>query len=221
MFDVFIWVAFCGIYANSVQKGTSEAHFLHLFRLFAPFLLAFCYFCPAIRVPMHLTSAIIADFKAGRLASFYAEAYAPLLTYAARVLGEQYALLAEDCVQDAIFASYQRRADISDPLQWKTFLFRAVHNGAVSILRHHRAQQNYLKEQSDVEDDFTRSLIEQETLDTLFSGIRALPDRYRRIFSLSFEQGLRNTEIARLLSISTRAVTKQKARLVELLRQRL
>ena len=58
---------------------------------------------------MQLTDAIISDFKAGRLDAFYAEAYAPLLTYAARLLGGQYALLAEDCVQDAIFTSYQHR----------------------------------------------------------------------------------------------------------------
>ena len=167
---------------------------------------------------MRLTDAIISDFKAGRLDAFYAEAYAPLLTYAARLLGGQYALLAEDCVQDAIFTSYQHRDGIMDAAQWKTYLFRLVHNGAVSILRKHQAQQNYLAEQSGVEADFTRSLIQQETLDLLFEAIDALPERYLRIFNLSFEQGLRNTEIAELLRISTRAVVKQKSRLVELVR---
>lgn len=170
---------------------------------------------------MQLTEAIVRDFQTGRLDTFYAEAYAPLLTYAARLLGERYALLAEDCVQDAIFASYQRRADIGSPLQWQTYLFRLVHNGAVSILRKHQAQQNYLSEQTAVEDDFSRTLIQQETLDTLFSAIASLPERYRRLFDLSFQQGLRNTEIARLLSISTRAVTKQKVRLMDLVRRRL
>ena len=170
---------------------------------------------------MQLTPTIVADFQAGRLDTFYAEAYAPLLTYAARLLGERYALLAEDCVQDAIFASYQRRQEIASPGQWKTYLFRLVHNGAVSILRKHQAQQNYLAEQSGVEADFSRTLIQQETLDALFAAIDQLPERYRRIFDLSFEQGLHNTEIAELLSISTRAVVKQKARLVELVRTHL
>ena len=167
---------------------------------------------------MQLTPSIIADFKAGHLDTFYAEAYAPLLTYAARLLGEQYALLAEDCVQDAIFQSYQQRASIADGRQWRAFLYRLVHNGAVSILRHHSAQQRYLNQQSAVEEDFTLTLIQQETLDTLFAAIDALPERYRRIFDLSFEQGLRNTEIAELLQVSTRAVVKQKARLLKLVR---
>ena len=168
---------------------------------------------------MHLTPSIIADFQAGRLDTFYAEAYAPLLTYAARLLGEQYALLAEDCVQDAIFASYQRRRDIGDPGQWQTFLFRTVHNQAVSILRRHNAQQNYLREQTAVEEDFTQSLMQQETLDTLFTAIESLPERYRRLFSLSFGEGLRNREVAELLKVSVRAVVKQKARLIQLVRQ--
>lgn len=170
---------------------------------------------------MQLNPSIIADFKAGRLDTFYVEAYPALLTYAARLLGENHALMAEDCVQDAIFASYQQRDGIRDAFQWKNYLFHLVHNNAVSVLRHHQAQQNYLREQHDIEEDFTRSYIQQETLDTLFQAIDALPDRYRRLFQLSFEQGLRNTEIAQLLQVSTRAVTKQKARLLQLVRQQL
>ena len=170
---------------------------------------------------MQLNPSIIADFKAGRLDTFYVEAYPALLTYAARLLGEHHALMAEDCVQDAIFASYQQRDGIRDALQWKNYLFHLVHNNVVSVLRHHQAQQNYLREQYDIEEDFTRSYIQQETLDTLFQAIDALPDRYRRLFHLSFEQGLRNTEIAKLLQVSTRAVTKQKARLLQLVRQQL
>lgn len=165
---------------------------------------------------MHLTPSIIADFQAGRLDSFYAEAYAPLLSYAARLLGDRYALLAEDCVQDAIFTSYQHRHGITNGQEWRNYLFRLVHNGAVSVLRHHSAKENYLRQQTDIEEDFTRSMIQQETLDTLFSAIRSLPERLQHLFYLSFEQGLRNAEVAEQLSVTTRAVTKQKARLIEL-----
>ena len=64
--------------------------------------------------------------------------------------------------------------------------------------------------------DLEHSIVEQETLECLFDAIDALPERYRRIFDLSFEKGLRNTEVAELLNVSTRAVTKQKARMIEL-----
>jgi len=45
------------------------------------------------------------------LDAFYAETYAGLLLFAARKLGSDYAFLAEDCVQDAIFSTYQKRSD--------------------------------------------------------------------------------------------------------------
>ena len=187
----------------------------------------FAYFCTAKARTMNLTPTIIQDFKSGNLESFYSEAYADLLTYAERQLGEHHALLAEDLVQDAIFQSYRQRDAIADGQQWKTFLFRLIHNAAVSLRRSHSAEQRYLSHEQYAasqqvgEADFVRSLVQQETLERLFGAIRSLPHRYQNIFQLSFEQGLRNPEIAELLKISVRAVVKQKTRLLQLLRQRL
>ena len=93
----------------------------------------FAYFCTAKARTMNLTPTIIQDFKSGNLESFYSEAYADLLTYAERQLGEHHALLAEDLVQDAIFQSYRQRDAIADGQQWKTFLFRLIHIAAVSL----------------------------------------------------------------------------------------
>lgn len=168
---------------------------------------------------MQLKPSVIADFKAGRLDTFYAEAYADLLTFAARQLGESHALMAEDVVQEVIFQSYQRRAGISDSAQWKAFLFRSIHNAAVSIRRKHASEQRYLNQHREDAEDLEHSIVEQETLECLFDAIDALPERYRRIFDLSFEKGLRNTEVAELLNVSTRAVTKQKARMIELVKK--
>lgn len=90
---------------------------------------------------MQLNPSIIADFKAGRLDTFYAEAYPALLTYAARLLGEHHALMAEDCVQDAIFASYQQRDGIRDAFLWKK---RAVTKQKARLLQLVRQQLNYI-----------------------------------------------------------------------------
>ena len=161
---------------------------------------------------MQLTPSIIADFKGGRLESFYAEAYADLLTYATRLLGEQHALMAEDIVQDTIFKSYQHRSGIVDGRQWKTYLFRLIHNAAVGI---------HPEELGSMETGDLERIEELCTLERLFEAIDELPERYRRLFDLSFEQGLRNEEVAELLSVSTRAVVKQKARLIDLVGRRL
>ena len=59
----------------------------------------------------------------------------------------------------------------------------------------------------------------QETLDRLYLAIDQLPDQLRRIFELSFEEGLRHKEIAAILQLSPHTVKKQKAKLIQLLRE--
>ena len=61
-------------------------------------------------------------------------------------------------------------------------------------------------------------LIERETMRRLFVAVDSLPEPYRRIFDLSFEEGLKNREIAAMLGISESAVKKRKARMLNLLR---
>ena len=95
--------------------------------------------------------------------------------------------------------------------------FIRLHNQAITVLRKQTAQEKYLANRE--EEDFQNSLLEQEVLDMLFDSIRALPDRYRHLFDLSFEQGLKNAEIAALLNVSESAVKKQKATLIKLVRE--
>ena len=53
---------------------------------------------------------ILTDFINGDIDVFYKKMYSPLLAYAVRYLGNDYSFLAEDCVQDAIVLSYERRS---------------------------------------------------------------------------------------------------------------
>ena len=83
-----------------------------------------------------------------------------------------------------------------------------------------RAQENYLSQQEE-KTEFLNGIIEQETLDLLYDAIDELPERYRRIFELNFQQGLKNAEIAALLGVTESAVKKQKAAMIDLVRQSL
>ncbi len=71
------------------------------------------------------------------------------------------------------------------------------------------------------ENDFSINFIEQETLTLLYEAIDALPEKYKTLFDLSFEQGLKNAEVAKLLNISEVAVKKQKSQFKSLLHNRL
>ena len=55
---------------------------------------------------MAQTEQLLSEFKSGNIGTFYNELYAKLLVYASRHLGPDYAFLAEDCVQDAVYKAY-------------------------------------------------------------------------------------------------------------------
>ena len=163
---------------------------------------------------------ILLDFTNGRIDSLYREWYRKLILYASRQLGYDLGFMAEDCVQEAIYKTYQARNTLNSPFAFKSFLYACVHNQTVSILRKQSARENYLSS-SEEEEDFQNSYIEQETLDLLFHAIDNLPPKYKMLFDLSFEQGLKNAEVAKILSVSESAVKKQKAFLIQRLRDEL
>lgn len=160
----------------------------------------------------------------GEMTRFYSLMYPGLLLYAARLLGDDLAYLAEDCVQDAVMSTYLNRASLEGAAHWRRYLLTSIHNRALKMLRHKNVSESFTVEGTrgaELVNDMNHELIRQETLDTLHAAIEALPEKYREILELSFGQGLRNAEIATLLDVAEITVKKRKERLLTLLRQRL
>lgn len=171
---------------------------------------------------METQEQLYSDFIAGRIDTLYRCHYPQLLTYALRRLGNDYAFLAEDCVQNSIFKAYQQRDQFQSGIALKAFIYTCIHNEVVSILRKQYAHNNYcesLQEHDSV--DFMNSLIEQETLQLLYQALDNLPAKYRTLFHLCYEKRMKYAEIAAELGVTESAVKKQKARFIELMRQQL
>lgn len=172
---------------------------------------------------MVLSLAAYHSFIDGQMMNFYDEVYPGLLSYAGRRLGAEYGFLAEDCVQDVIFAVYLKRQTISSPQHLHSMLYASLHNRIISLLRHEEARLNYtdqtLNTTREASDDLQLDLIEQETLTNLFRAIDALPEELRQIFDLNFEQGLTITEVAHRLNVSESTVKRRKQLLIDSLRK--
>ena len=148
--------------------------------------------------------------------------------YARRVLlDSELEWMAEDCVQEAVMDAFQKRHIFNDPAQWHAHMLACIRNKAISARRRLSARRNYEENMSagsdsrNPEPDITHALIEHETLDALYAAIKSLPPNYRELLSMSFEEGLKNAEIAARLGVSEITVKKRKARMLEMLRSRL
>ena len=169
---------------------------------------------------MDISRQILEDFQRGHLESFYRELYPSLLRYAERTLGADHAYQAEDCVQEAIYKVYLRRHQFTDTDAIKSYLFMCLHNEIVSLFRKDNSHARYLERRQEPDDEtFFDNMVLQETLDRIYQAVERLPERLRSIFSMSFEQGLKNIEIAQLLSLSPETVKKRKASLLDFLRR--
>lgn len=162
---------------------------------------------------------VYSQFMEGRIKAFYRDAYAALIVYAERLLGRGLSYLAEDCVQDAVFETYGKRGEMRSAAHLKQFLYRCVHNNAVSFLRKARSHDRYLSaDPGDVEGDCSLELVRQETLERLAFALEQLPPELREMARLVFQEGLSGQDIAARLGLSLSGVKKRKARLLERLR---
>lgn len=162
------------------------------------------------------------QFKNGDPRLLYRFLYRDLLLFAASLLPGNLSLLAEDCVQDAIEKAYHQRNKFVSYDHLKAFLYRCIHNQAMSLQRSNSAAENYTTTipDSDIyEEDLLVAYIESETLARLYRAIDVLPPEMRQILELSFEQGLKNKEIADMLGVAEITVKKRKARLIALLKK--
>lgn len=169
---------------------------------------------------MDVSEHVLNEFRRGNIEPFYLEIYPSLKRYAERVLGADSAYEAEDCIQEAIYKVYQSRKEFTNPMQMRTFMFTCIHNEIISLYRKNQTHGKYQKRyQEELDDSLFDNLVLQETLDRLYRAIDALPPHLHQIFEMSFEQGLQNIEIAKLLEVSPETIKKRKAKMINMLRQ--
>jgi RNA polymerase sigma-70 factor, ECF subfamily len=148
--------------------------------------------------------------------------YPRLAEYAASILGNRDA--AEDAVQEAFIAVWNRRDSLPDDARFLAYVHRAVRNRALNQIRRHRTAARWL---SRAAPELEAPPVAQEALEQaeLNAALRAaladLAPRTREVFLLSRDRGLTYLQIADTLGISVKTVETLMGRALKALRARL
>ncbi|MGO4294449.1 RNA polymerase sigma factor [Chitinophaga sp. RAB17] len=153
----------------------------------------------------------------------FKEYYSALCHYAETIIGEPGH--AEDIVQDVFERLWQKRYAFEDLRHLKDFLYKATRNAAINFLKgaqHSKERQaKFLHEQEDTATGEDLDIIRMEVFRVIYREISNLPEQCGKIVRMSYIEGLKNEQIAEVLSISLQTVKNQKTRGMKLLRMRL
>lgn len=131
----------------------------------------------------------------------------------------------EDIVQDAFFAFWKHKNDIStNSVAIKNFLYTSVRNLCYNTIRHEKIKARYMESfDEDLCEDakVLDSMIRSEVLSEIHKIMELLPDGCRQIFRMGYLEGLPNPKIAKQLGISINTVKTQKQRGLKIFRAKL
>jgi len=134
---------------------------------------------------------------------------------------------AEDIVSHTFQTFFAIKDNFDTLVNVKAFLYITARNRCLDLLRQKQRQAAYKKELALVVGNFSEEQtadvlqVQAELLRQINKEVEQLPDKYRRVFELSFFSGLSNDQIAEHMRISVTNVTSIKSRAVKKLRVQL
>ena len=167
---------------------------------------------------MSVDKKMVTGIKKGDTSTFqqlYEMFYNRLFLYAVSYVGNSDA--ARDIVQELFLHLWQKHETIEIKTSVSSYLFRAIHNRSIQHLRHKQVTDKFnelqslrLKEAELVyhfESDFIHPSVEFEEINSIILATwDSLPEKTKKIFTLSRQENLKNAEISERLSIDIKTV---------------
>lgn len=147
--------------------------------------------------------------------------YGYLCAFACKIIEDEIA--AEEIVQDTFVKFWEKREQITIETSVKSYLFRSVKNSCLNTIKHNNTKANYAQyiiaeaEKNNFDDNY----IEVDLAEKIEESIQALPEKRRKIFRMSREEGLKYREIAEKLHLSVKTVEAQMSLAIKTLRNKL
>jgi len=149
--------------------------------------------------------------------------YSPLCSYANTFLKDVDA--SEEVVQEIMFRLWESRDKIEIRTTLQSYLYRAVRNASLNVLKHEDVKEAYRAMQKRaLKDDgsaFNDHVVISELHEKIRQAIDRLPAERKKIFILSRYEGLTYAEISGKLGISVKTVENQMGNALRRLREEL
>ena len=148
--------------------------------------------------------------------------YSNLCAYANNFLKDVDA--SEEVVQEVLFKLWTNRESIIITSSIQSYLFRAVRNASLNVLKHVNIRDDYKVQHEYERDDELSSEDEMIVLELdrkIRTAIDQLPIERKKVFILSRYDGLKYKEIADKLNISVSTVENQMVKALKFLREEL
>lgn len=135
---------------------------------------------------------------------------------------------ADDIVQD-IFLNVWDKIAMFDEMPSSSYLFMAVRNRCFNVLKREQVKDTYIQSTEldnkiltlSYYDSYEKKIIDQESMNIVYDEIKKLPEKCRVVFTMSYIEDKKNSEIADELNLSIRTVEHQLYLGLKTLRERL
>lgn len=149
--------------------------------------------------------------------------YARLCDFAERYLKNK--VDAEEAIEKLFVNLWHKKTVLEDDNHVRAFLYRSAYNSSLNILRTSQRQSRREKEfglKTDLtEESYLNNLLRSELIGMIYQEIEKLPEQYARVIKMSYQEGLKNEEIAQALGLSLQTVKNYKTKGLLILKTRM
>jgi len=145
--------------------------------------------------------------------------FTPLMAFSRRILGDEDD--AREVVHQVFIKLWERRGEIDLSTSLKSYLFTAVNNRSLNVIRDRKKFSSEEVPEMAGEWDVSAQIESMELEEKIRGAIDSLPERCRVIFELNRFDGLKYAEIATQLDISVKTVENQISKALKILREKL
>ncbi len=126
-----------------------------------------------------------------------------------------------EVVHNVFINLWDKRASLDTSQSMKSYLFTAVHNRSLNVLRDRRKFSDEDMPEISSEENVHAQMESMELEEHINAVIAGLPEKCREIFELNRFDGLKYGEIAEKLGISVKTVENQMSKALRILREKL